>query len=322
MSTAWTPLHPALWAQIPGADAGPDGYLRGIGSAWAVDGALHVAVNRGRGIWRWDGAAWSRVDGGVFAAGRTYGGYSVLAEGGRTAVFTIAEAHANQGAALPAPMLIQEAGAWRAIAKPAHDGWTWGDVDWQHGVIFAKQHHTPGNLWLSEDLGATWRQLAFTGRNLGIAHDGALLVARDDGIHRSADRGETWQVVSPINAHGKIVRRIGGRLWLCAEAGPLVSTDDGRSWRVAAALPGALWGPVRGRSDDELLVVARDGWFASRDGGATWQTLCPCFAPPDSINQGAWNAAHPVNSCAWDPTTGRLWCAGLGGGVWQAQVAW
>lgn len=111
-------------------------------------------------------------------------------------------------------------------------------------------------------------------------------------IYRSGDGDDSWERVRglldlpsssewsfPPRPDTHHVRWIAchpgepGRLWAAIEAGALVTTgDDGRSWwdRVPGGPYDTHELAIHPEQPDRLRVAAGDGYFESRDGGATW----------------------------------------------------
>jgi photosystem II stability/assembly factor-like uncharacterized protein len=130
----------------------------------------------------------------------------------------------------------------------------------------------------------------------------------------SADRGNTWTVSdTPVHAEGSAAgifsiaffdsRRgiaVGGDYTKRVLAAPSVAltSDGGRTWRVAKAPPAAfLSGVAYAGSPAKLVAVGLAGTFVSADSGDTW-------AQVDSI---------PMNSVRFHGTSG--WAAGPRGRV-------
>ena len=176
---------------------------------------------------------------------------------------------------------------------------------------------TPRRVWCgtqqrgvfrSDDGGVSWRSVGLAGR--AIMSLAASPVERHlvwagmepSEVWRSTDGGATWHQTSDLNVLPSSsewsfppkpdthhVRWIGchprdaQRLWVAIEAGALVSTfDAGRTWRDR--VPGGPWDThelaIHAAAPNTLRVAAGDGYFESRDGGATWHS------PEDGLEVG------------------------------------
>jgi photosystem II stability/assembly factor-like uncharacterized protein len=166
----------------------------------------------------------------------------------------------------------------------------------------------PGRAWCgtgagvlrSDDGGASWQSSGLDGERVtAVAASPArrhLVWAGTEpsAVWRSGDGGVTWERADglldlpsssewsfpprPTTHH---VRWVGchpadaGRLWVAIEAGALVtSPDGGRSWRDR--VPGGPYDThqlaIHPERPDWLRSAAGDGYFESRDGGATWSS--------------------------------------------------
>lgn len=171
-----------------------------------------------------------------------------------------------------------------------------------------------GELWRSDDAGRTWRLVAGKLPHEQITALAVSPVERAGGagvvyagteptaLFRSEDGGATWQDRSgltelpsaaswsfpprPWTHHARWIALdplAPGRLWVCAEAGATVRSEDaGLSWvdrgpdtpfdthtlRTHPLAPGRLYAAA----GDGLMQPGR-GYAESRDGGATWEYL-------------------------------------------------
>ena len=234
------------------------------------DGDLYVVLNNSYGVWHSEdrGDSWKMLT--RETRGRTYGSYSVnLAPAtGRMVVFMVGRRSA---------MSMDRGETWTPFGIPQiddkHDGWTWGGVDWtaeQPQVILAKEHHKT-RLWLSRDAGQTWKQLEYYTRRPGVLDEDVLVAGQDGGIHRSTDAGQSWQKVCETAPTGATPIRYGDKhYWVCA-TGLLVTDDAGATWKhTEGKLQDALWGPYFGADASEMMVVTKDGFHITRDGGTRW----------------------------------------------------
>lgn len=181
-------------------------------------------------------------------------------------------------------------------------------------VVFAGTE--PSALWKSEDGGVRW--------------------VRAEGLDELPSSSQ-WSFPPRPETHH--VRWIGchpgdaGRLWLAIEAGALVTTPDrGLTWRdrVRGGPYDTHQLAIHSERPDWLRSAAGDGFFESRDGGATWSS------PEDGLDVGylvsiAVDPGDPeivVVSAASSPFSayragradGRLYRR-AGGGRWERILA-
>ena len=105
--------------------------------------------------------------------------------------------------------------SWTRVDNGVPDRWVSRIVadprDWRR-VYVSFMGYAPDNVWLSEDLGQTWRSIAGSGTGalpdapvsgLAVHPDiaGALFAGSDLGVFSSVDDGQSWQVVpgGPFN---------------------------------------------------------------------------------------------------------------------------
>ena len=166
----------------------------------------------------------------------------------------------------------------------------------------------PGRVWCgsdagvlrSDDAGLTWRRSGLEGENVTAL---AASPARPDllwagtepsAVWRSENGGTSWARADglldlpsasgwsfPPRPESHHVRWIGchpaegGRLWIAIEAGALVATPDGgRTW--LDRVPGGPYDThqlaIHPARPEWLRSAAGDGYFESRDGGASWSS--------------------------------------------------
>ncbi|MCW1966886.1 MAG: hypothetical protein KIH69_002045 [Anaerolineae bacterium] len=196
-------------------------------------------------------------------------------------------------------------------------------------TIFAATQNK--RLFQSDDGGQTWREMsAWTGVGVvnaiaiapNFAANGTLFVATDNGVYRSFDRGESWELgdfgmtdseilclaVAPNFDHSELI-------WAGSASGAFYRSPNGaRAWRETgegltdSAVQCLVVSPDFGR--DKTLFVGQEsgGVFVSRNAGQTWQSL------------GL--QAHMVHCLQWvnDGQHDYLW-AGTDDGVFVAPVA-
>ncbi len=330
----WEMVSGPIFEQIPDYKEIQGKLYRRVGGIVVLPGNGHIfaVLNRDYGVFKSEdhGETWVKLENAP-VQGRLYGSFSISLDAatGRFAVFT---QETNQFKIDPVGGMTLDGGAtWTALPRPAeagrHDGFTWGGVDWtvaEPKVLLGKQHHAWVDIWMTRDTGQSWERVDFKSRNVGVIDEDIFVAGVDKfvtdrhpkiepGIYRSADAGETWERVSEVVVNGKgPVHYEGSFYWTCAE-GVLVSHDKGASWELTgAALPGAVYGPYFGREQSRFMVVSGDGFFQTRDGGASWEKLADA---PTRID-----ATHPTVSFGWDPGEGYLYYAPVGGDVHRLKV--
>ena len=154
-------------------------------------------------------------------------------------------------------------------------------------------------VFRSDDGGASWRPVGLEGRlvmSVAASPTEPEVVwagTEPSEVWRSEDAGATWEAspgleslpsssewAFPPRPETHHVRWIAchptepGRVWAAIEAGALISTvDGGRSWHDR--VPGGPYDThelaIHPAAPDTMRVSAGDGYFESRDGGATWE---------------------------------------------------
>ncbi len=267
------------------------------------------------------GQTW-KADTTAGVTGRTYGGFSVNVDPTTNGLIIFEIKHKN----IPEPSMalsIDGGETWTPFQKPslqAHDGFSWGMANWASDnpqVILAKRHHGAPQQWLSTDGGQTWKQLEFLCRNPGVIDERTFVAGIDDsvgdvenGIYLSRDQGKTYRKVSDFTVTGKTPKRWGKNFYWTVQSGVIVSTDGGKTWRhTGGKLNGALWGPYFGNEERQMMVVTRDGFWATADGGKQWVKLADPHVPGEGPFSKSYNVVHPTACFGWDVDTGMLFAS-------------
>ena len=143
-----------------------------------------------------------------------------------------------------------------------------------------------GRILASHDAGATWTTLPFPDvamHDLSIDATGRILTvpAFNGDVYVSIDRGETWASYPSPGGFPQQARVIGHDLFIADGGSVYVVRDvDSSPQPAQEVLTAPGFGFFQNIVGDGHILVASDAQelFASRDGGATWQTL---FTPPD-----------------------------------------
>jgi len=280
-----------------------------------------------------DSESWSRSEGNP-AIGRSWGIDGMVMDPNnpdRMGIFPIK----STGVSDPIASISVDGGqTWKAVTRPEgkHDGWTAAMVDWSDEIpqtIYGKEHHSE-NLWLSRDGGETWKKAAPPEGSYHVAvSQGALLaVPRIKGepevIHRSTDDGKTWQAVSePFSPQQRRPSVVGERVYWSIPNGLLTSMDAGETWVEIGPIDPSIgddtspqtWGPVFGRTPDEMLVaISGHGYYKSADGGESWMKIADWADGMTKLDR-----PRSAFSIGWVPGKRLVYCAFLGGEAYRAE---
>jgi photosystem II stability/assembly factor-like uncharacterized protein len=102
-----------------------------------------------------------------------------------------------------------------------------------------------------------------------------LYAATSEGLLQSASAGENWKLVGSLERENwNFVATAKSWIVVATLRSAMVSTDGGRRWE-SLTLPTSMEQVAAVAVDDsgELWIAGREGLFASRDRGATWQGL-------------------------------------------------
>lgn len=323
----WEMITDKLFAEGEKPEFAEDPFNRKLGGLFCMpDGDLWLVRNGQHPVYRStdQGESWQPIPE-TETIGRAYGSFSFSPDysSGRLAIFMIVQQKHRPAQGI---ILSSDGEVLAKIGKPseAHDGWTWGMPAWEQEkpqVILGKEHHKWVVMWLSKDGGQNWQKLDFTSRNPGVINAQTFVAGNDDGIYRSADQGASWQKVADFVVSGKNPIRYGDNFYWTTEEGVIWSQDEGKSWQLLGkSLPGTLWGPYFGNSEQSFMVVNEDGFYISNDHGLSWKKVADYFAPPNANVDGAYNVTHPTNSYGWDETRAILYAAGLGAQVYKMKL--
>lgn len=304
----WVAISDPVIAQLK-ADGKKIGYP-GLTAGVTVDpssGDVYMVVCD-LGLWKSTdaGKTFARVDGGKIG-GRCETGYALDFDPGgkRLACFMIYGPCAGTA----------DAGATWLPWKTNH--LDFGVVDWEGTgeQILATRHESGGVLCLSTDGGKTWQDLGRAGpdkkivkedrefKALGMFDAKALVASRGKGIVRSTDAGRTWETVSDATPVAAVmVVRKGVGYWL-TDRGVMMSKDQGKTWSEAWPIK-AAFGPYFGAKEGHVVVVGKEGFSESVDGGATWKVVAPL--PP------AFNTNRVGPNYAWDSVHGIFYASSMG----------
>lgn len=220
-------------------------------------------------------------------------------------------------------MTLDGGRTWKPFA-PMGRNWDYGAVDWADSRarwIFASRHESGGEMYVSDDAGASWRFIGKHPEFTSVAIFGAqtLEAGTDAGIMRSTDGGATWTNVSSFHPAGRVAVYFHGVTWWLAREGLITSRDKGATWHRAGASPSpnAGWGPLFGKNARQVIVADFNGFLRSDNGGKTWRRIAPL--PPF---EGGLAPKLPGEflCIAWDARAHLLYASRMGSATYRLKL--
>ncbi|MBS0263449.1 MAG: hypothetical protein JSS02_16025 [Planctomycetes bacterium] len=275
-------------------------------------GCAGVVVNRltgdvvvnvvGHGLWSSSdrGQTWKRLSGEV-VSGRGETGWSVQVDQNdprRLAVFSL---DGDAG-------YTTDGKSWQKFTNLGRN-WDFGSVDWgtpEARVILAGKHESAGEVYKSNDAGATWTKLPIVMDPqrqreecmIGVLNAHTFIYSQANGIHRSTDSGVTWTRVSDLQPRSKIPVLFEKAHYLCTTSGLIVSRDLGATWQRQGAKVDLWQGPFFGADENTLVAVGPQGIYKTTDAGNSWTRLCGLRPNP---NRAFSFSPNWFGTYAWDP---------------------
>jgi hypothetical protein len=208
---------------------------------------------------------------------------------------------------------------WKALdKKSAHVDWCavdWSDPDMK--FIFTLKHESGDLLLVSRDGGKSFDEV---GKGYGpawIFDSQTAVIAQaksktnpKPGILRTTDAGKTFQPSGEYFAK-TLPRPYKGTLYWLVEGALIKTTDQGKSWTKLSDLKGGVFGPIFGKSDKHLFVLAQAGILESTDGGTSWQKAIPVAKDMKSVANLSW--------MEYDPTRDTLYVMKMGSELFRWQ---
>ncbi len=177
------------------------------------------------------------------------------------------------------------------VQKTAPGTWTPIHTDFTHKkVLFVFESAagsmfigTEGGFYKSTDHGKTWKNIRVDGLIMKVAEsEGVLMAINTAGITRSADDGESWDLVVNEQRRGFVVESIRGGFAVgfdrTARETRKVQTsfDGGQTWAsIDAGLPADVNIASLIQVGENFFCSHPKGVFRSTDQGNTWTLLLP-----------------------------------------------
>jgi hypothetical protein len=217
-------------------------------------------------------------------------------------------------------MTLDGGKTWSSFASVGKN-WDFGAVDWadpKAQTLFAICHERGGGIYLSDNAGASW---TLTGKHpeftaVGIFGDHSLVTANGKGIARSTDSGKTWKLVSDEHPVGRVAIPFKGQTYWLAKDGLIASADNGVTWKKVGTPVQAVWGPMFGKDESQIMLADRKGFILTTDGGQTWKPVAdlPTFTqlPPH------WEGEFL--SLAWDAKANILYASRMANPTYRLEL--
>ncbi len=289
---AWVPISHQVTSEVK---PGYPGKTAGV----TVDpetGAVFMVVPD-QGIWKSTdhGQSFQRVDDGKIG-GRCETGFALDFDpaGKRLACFMIYGSSA---------WTADVGKTWTAF-KTSHLDFGAVDSGASGKCLIALRHESGGQLCYSADEAQTWTNLDKGFVAVGIFDAHTLLSSKGKGLVRSDDAGQAWTQVSDVDPAGRVMRVYKGVGYWTTDRGLLVSKDQGRTWTIQGQEISAVFGPYFGKNADHMVIVGKQGFHETRDGGQSWQVVAPL--PPE------FGVGHVGPNYAWDPQANIFYASSMG----------
>jgi photosystem II stability/assembly factor-like uncharacterized protein len=212
-----------------------------------------------------------------------------------------------------------EGKSWTPLDKESgHVDWCavdWSDRDMK--FILTLKHEKQDLMLVSRDGGKSFHEV---GKGYGPAwvFDNQIAVAAEaksktqpkPGILRTINGSDSFHRVADYHAKA-LPRWHKDTLYWVVEGALIKTTDQGKSFTKISDLKGGLFGPIFGKDDKHLFVLAQNGIVESTDGGTTWQKPIPTPKEMKSVANLAW--------MEYDPTRDTLYVMKMGSELYRWQ---
>jgi photosystem II stability/assembly factor-like uncharacterized protein len=259
------------------------------------------------------GKDWTKLSGPIKGRTETPGCFMLDPTGGKRIVSALVYG---------SPIVVSEdsGASWKVLDKASgHVDWCavdWTDKDMKF-MLTLKHESKPANLLLvSRDGGKSFQEFGDGYGPAWIFDNKTAICAKvktkaDQGfIMRTDDGAGSFHPVAEYSAKA-LPRWHKDTLYWVVDGGLIKTADQGKSFTKISDLKGGLFGPIFGKNDKHLFVLALNGIVESTDGGATWQKAIPTPKDMKSVANLAW--------MEYDPTRDTLYVMKMGSDLYRWQ---
>jgi photosystem II stability/assembly factor-like uncharacterized protein len=185
--------------------------------------------------------------------------------------------------------------------KSSHVDWCavdWTDKDMK--FILTLKHESGDLMIVSRDGGKTFEEL---GKGYGPAwiFDGQTAVISQvkskanphPGLLRTTDAAQTFQPCGEFHAKA-LPRWHKDTLYWVVEGALIATKDQGQSWTKISDLKDGRFGPIFGKSAEQMFVLTQAGIVESSDGGKSWSKAIPAPKEMKGIGNLTWMEYDPT----------------------------
>ena len=157
-------------------------------------------------------------------------------------------------------------------------------------------------------MGAEWTLKGKAFASVGIFDPKTFVatIEKEEGIFRTTDAGESWTKVSEVQPAGRDIRILKGVAYWASAEGLLRSSDKGVTWSVLGNPVECSYGPYFGKDEKYIVVVGKDGFFETANGGEKWEHAAP-LPPEYKVTIPGW-----FLNFAWDPNADIFYASRMG----------
>lgn len=213
----------------------------------------------------------------------------------------------------PLSISSDQAATWTACdGKSGHIDWC--AIDWtdpESKFILALKHEAGGLLLASHDSGKSSEGLGkgyatgwVFGPQTAVVAQAKTKDQPKPQLMRTTDGGKSFKPCgdySPVGANSAqaLPKWHAGSLYWLVEGGLIVTADHGETWKKTGEVKDAMYGPIFGKTAQQMFVLTKAGVVESTDGGSSWSS--PLVPPKEMKGLGglSWLEYDPLHDTVY-----------------------